>query len=106
MKRSKDINAQAPTVTADQPTKPEAELKQAVKEKAVADKKADGFSFFDVVRVVGGIILLSGGLSYLTTSGTSMTWGYNPWWTRAREWKSLIVRKPARSPHFSSVYHA
>lgn len=36
-------------------------------------------------------MLLSCGLSYLSTSGESMTWGYNPWWTRAREWKGLLV---------------
>jgi len=53
-----------------------------------------GFSVTDVLRVVGGFLLLFGGLSYLTTNGTSMTWGYNPWWTRLREWKGLWVCIP------------
>ncbi|EMD58689.1 hypothetical protein GGP41_006134 [Bipolaris sorokiniana] len=68
--------------------KEKAELKQAVKEQAEAT--SDGLSVLDVLRILGGLVLLSCGLSYLSTSGESMTWGYNPWWTRAREWKSLI----------------
>lgn len=66
------------------------ELKAAVKQQAA--KTSSGLSFLDVVRIIGGVLLLSSGLSYLTTNGTSMTWGYNPWWTRAREWKNLLVR--------------
>jgi hypothetical protein len=67
-----------------------AELKAAVKRQAAAT--SNRLSFLDVLRILGGILLLSSGLSYLTTSGTSMTWGYDPWWTRAREWKTLMVR--------------
>lgn len=67
-----------------------AELKQAVQEQAV--KTSDGLSVLDILRILGGLVLLSSGLSYLTTSGESMTWGYNPWWTRAREWKTIFVR--------------
>lgn len=70
--------------------KEKAEIKKAVKEQAT--KTADGLSFLDVLRILGGLVVLSTGLSYLTTSGTSMTWGYNPWWTRAREWQVLMVR--------------
>jgi hypothetical protein len=70
--------------------KEKAELKQAVKEQAEAT--SNGLSVLDVLRILGGLVLLSCGLSYLITSGESMTWGYNPWWTRAREWKSLMVR--------------
>jgi hypothetical protein len=67
-----------------------AELKQAVKEQA--DATSNGLSVLDVLRILGGIMLLSCGLSYLSTSGESMTWGYNAWWTRAREWKNIMVR--------------
>ncbi|KAG8528958.1 uncharacterized protein KY384_006647 [Bacidia gigantensis] len=38
-------------------------------------------SFFDVVRALSGLILLSTLLSYLIT-GTSLTWGYKPSWAR------------------------
>lgn len=69
--------------------KEKAELKQAIKEQA--EETSNGLSVLDVLRILGGLVLLSCGLSYLSTSGESMTWGYNPWWTRAREWKSLIV---------------
>ncbi|CBX99665.1 hypothetical protein IAQ61_005083 [Plenodomus lingam] len=68
--------------------KDEAELKKAVEEQAV--KTSNGFSVLDILRILGGILLLSSGLSYLSTSGESMTWGYNAWWTRAREWKKLM----------------
>lgn len=77
----------APNLTG---AKEKAELKQAVKEQAEAT--SNGLSVLDVLRILGGLVLLSCGLSYLSTSGESMTWGYNPWWTRAREWKSIIVR--------------
>lgn len=70
--------------------KEKAELKNAVKEQAA--KTSDGLSVLDILRIIGGLVVLSTGLSYLSTSGTSMTWGYNPWWTRAREWKALMHR--------------
>jgi hypothetical protein len=65
------------------------ELKQAVKQQA--DKTSSGLSLLDVLRILGGVMLLSAGLSYLATSGESMTWGYNAKWTRAREWMGMVV---------------
>lgn len=73
-----------------------AELKAAVKQQAV--ETSNRLSFLDVLRILGGILLLSSGLSYLSTSGTSMTWGYDAWWTRAREWKTLMVRSSSTYP--------
>lgn len=69
--------------------KEKAELKQAVKEQAAAT--SNRLSVLDVLRIIGGIVLLSSGLSYLTTGGESMTWRYNPWWTRVAEWRGLLV---------------
>jgi hypothetical protein len=67
--------------------------------KNVANEAASsGFSVLDSLRVVCGILLFSSALSYLTTSGTSLTWGYNPWWTRAREWRNILVRKSPSYP--------
>lgn len=60
--------------------------------KVASETASSGFSVIDILRVAGGILLFSSALSYLTTSGTSLTWGYNPWWTRAREWKNILVR--------------
>ncbi|KAH7066895.1 hypothetical protein BKA63DRAFT_425421 [Paraphoma chrysanthemicola] len=68
-----------------------AELKAAVKQQAAAT--SSGLSVLDVLRILGGVLLLSSGLSYLSTSGESMTWGYNAWWTRAREWKAIMQRE-------------
>ncbi|KAL1598600.1 hypothetical protein SLS60_007740 [Paraconiothyrium brasiliense] len=58
--------------------------------KVATETTSSGFSVLDILRVAGGILLFSSALSYLTTSGTSLTWGYNPWWTRAREWKNIL----------------
>lgn len=72
---------------------PAAPIKELAKDSdAKAKAGSGGFSVLDALRVLGGVLLLSSGLSYLSTSGESMTWGYNPWWTRAREWKGLLVR--------------
>ena len=67
--------------------------------KKVATETSSGFSVLDMLRVAGGILLFSSALSYLTTSGTSLTWGYNPWWTRAREWKNILVRAAMQSKY-------
>ncbi|KAF2442710.1 cytochrome b5 [Karstenula rhodostoma CBS 690.94] len=68
------------------PTKDE--LYMPVRKASIESKS--GFSVLDILRVAGGILLFSSGLSYLTSSGTSLTWGYNPWWTRAGEWKNIF----------------
>lgn len=70
--------------------------------KEAAESSQPGLSILDILRVLGGILLLSSGISYLSTSGESMTWGYNPWWTRAREWKALLtlVLSPLISPPY------
>jgi hypothetical protein len=87
----------APSSPTDNKTNPvgeqeKAELKEAVKQQAAAT--SNRLSVLDVLRILGGFLLLSSGLSYLSTSGESMTWGYNAWWTRAREWRNILVRLP------------
>jgi predicted heme/steroid binding protein len=73
------------------------ELKAAVNEQA--ERTSNGLSVLDILRVLGGLALLSAGLSYLVSSGESMTWGYNAKWTRLREWKNALVRSsPLPSP--------
>ncbi|KAF2744034.1 cytochrome b5 [Sporormia fimetaria CBS 119925] len=79
-----DISANQPSSSSDT-----ALLKQATKEQARKESQK-GFSVLDILRILSGLLILSAGMSYLSTSGQSMTWGYNPWWTRAREWKTLI----------------
>ncbi|KAL5117969.1 hypothetical protein ACEQ8H_004114 [Pleosporales sp. CAS-2024a] len=71
----------------------ELELPAAVKQQAAAAKTSSsgsGLSVLDVLRILGGLVLLSSGASYLSTSGSSMTWGYNGRWTRIREWKTFF----------------
>ncbi|THV92973.1 cytochrome b5 [Aureobasidium pullulans] len=43
--------------------------------------KKSGFSFTDVLRVLGGILLLNCTLSYFVTS-SSLTWGWRPWYSK------------------------
>jgi hypothetical protein len=53
--------------------------------------KPTGLTLLDIFRILGGLFLLSCSLSHLSTSGESLTWGYNAWWTRARDWKAWMV---------------
>ncbi|KAF2874088.1 hypothetical protein BDV95DRAFT_604294 [Massariosphaeria phaeospora] len=78
--RKNAANSSSSTESSPEPAKPI---------KDVASEPGIGLSVLDVLRVLGGILLLSSGISYLSTNGESMTWGYNPWWTRAREWKAF-----------------
>lgn len=73
-------------------TSPDPALEPATPIKNVADTAPaqTKFSVLDALRILGGLLILSAGMSYMATSGDSMTWGYNPWWTRAREWSALI----------------
>ncbi|KAI5247968.1 cytochrome b5 [Aureobasidium subglaciale] len=46
-----------------------------------AGKKSSGFGLTDVLRVLGGLFLLSSALSYFVTS-SSITWGWRPWYSK------------------------
>ncbi|KAI9709113.1 MAG: hypothetical protein M1820_003559 [Bogoriella megaspora] len=45
------------------------------------DEKIGGIGVLDILRVLGGVLLLNSVLSYFVT-GDSVLWGYRPWWTR------------------------
>lgn len=53
-------------------------------------KKSSGFSFTDVLRVLGGILLLNCALSYFVTS-SSLTWGWRPWYSKPAVVASWLV---------------
>jgi len=53
--------------------------------------EAAGVGVLDVLRIIGGVVLLSCGLSWLVMPEKSLTWGWNPWFSRAREWKAIMV---------------
>lgn len=53
-------------------------------------KKSSGFSFTDVLRVLGGILLLNCALSYFVTS-SSLTWGWRPWYSKPALVASWLV---------------
>lgn len=49
-----------------------------------------GITLVDGLRIVFGLILLSGLLSYFVT-GDSVVWGYNAWWTKPRAVAARLV---------------
>ena len=55
------------------------------------DEAAVGVGVLDVLRIIGGVVLLSCGLSWLVTPETSLTWGWSPWFLRVGEWKAIMV---------------
>ena len=52
---------------------------------------AVGIGVLDVLRIIGGVVLLSCGLSWLAMPEKSLTWGWNPWFLRVGEWKAIMV---------------
>ncbi|KAF8476144.1 cytochrome b5-like heme/steroid binding domain-containing protein [Kalaharituber pfeilii] len=46
------------------------------------NEKETGFSILDILRMFGGVVLLSTALSYFVTDGESLTWGLRPHWAR------------------------
>lgn len=50
----------------------------------------------DVLRVLGGLLLLSAAVSWMVT-GESVAWGYRPWWSRGEQVKAWWVRFSAPS---------
>lgn len=63
-------------------------------------KKSSGFGVTDVLRILGGILLLNAALSYFVTS-SSLTWGWRPWYSKPGVVASWLVC-PSHSPHYPS----
>jgi hypothetical protein len=55
-----------------------------------ATKKSSGFGVTDVLRILGGILLLNCALSYFVTS-SSLTWGWRPWYSKPGVVASWLV---------------
>jgi hypothetical protein len=62
-----------------------------------ATKKGSGFGVTDVLRILGGILLLNCALSYFVTS-SSLTWGWRPWYSKPGVVASWLVRCLASTP--------
>lgn len=48
------------------------------------------FRATDILRILGGLLLLNAALSYFVTS-YSVTWGYRPWWSKPRQLQAFLV---------------
>jgi len=54
----------------------------------VVEERSKGFGVLDIVRILGGLVLLSSALSWFIT-GESVLWGYKPWfsqWDQVQSW--------------------
>ncbi|KAK8234001.1 hypothetical protein HDK77DRAFT_462110 [Phyllosticta capitalensis] len=63
----------------------------AANSKVNKDDGIGGIGIMDLLRVLGGLTLLSFALSYWVTAGDSLLWGWRPWFSRAeglRAWMS------------------
>ena len=60
-------------------------------------KKSSGFGVTDVLRILGGILLLNAALSYFVTS-SSLTWGWRPWYSKPGVVASWLVRPFSFTP--------
>jgi hypothetical protein len=66
-------------------------------------KKTSGFGVTDVLRILGGILLLNCALSYFVTS-SSLTWGWRPWYSKPGVVATWLVRyHPATPPKATSL---
>ena len=64
-------------------------------------KKSSGFGVTDVLRILGGILLLNAALSYFVTS-SSLTWGWRPWYSKPGVVASWLVRPSHFAPNYPS----
>jgi hypothetical protein len=55
------------------------------------EEEIGGFGILDLLRVLGGVVLLNCALSWFIT-GNSIAWGYRPWWSYPRQVQAWWVR--------------
>ncbi|KAI9368757.1 cytochrome b5-like heme/steroid binding domain-containing protein [Aspergillus egyptiacus] len=66
---------------------PKADTESKRRQSRTTDDSGKGISTLDILRLLVTFVALSCGLSYYITSSESLTWGYNPWWTK---WPQLV----------------
>lgn len=59
---------------------------------SIEKSKAGGVSVIDVLRILGGLLLLNCLLSYFITND-SVLWGWRPWFVRPNALMARIVRR-------------
>lgn len=95
---SNDLRSRINATPTSQKSHPDGREKptSSAKSTSYAEDLDDGptrISLLDVVRVLAGLFLLSGTLSYFIT-GNSVTWNYRPAFTRPARIKAWLVRAP------------
>ncbi|KAI9887102.1 MAG: hypothetical protein M1823_001092 [Watsoniomyces obsoletus] len=70
----------------------------------LADEDQVRISFLDILRILGGLILLSSILSYFILDN-SLTWNYRPRWTRPSIIKSYLRGPIQLTPQELSLYN-
>ena len=64
--------------------------KQRAGEDVAVEDPGKGFGVMDILRILGGLVLLSSALSWFIT-GESVLWGYKPWFSQWGQVQSWIV---------------
>ncbi|KAK8189862.1 uncharacterized protein BKA78DRAFT_296152 [Phyllosticta capitalensis] len=64
----------------------------AANSKVNKDDGIGGIGIMDLLRVLGGLTLLSFALSYWVTAGDSLLWGWRPWFSRAEGLRAWMTR--------------
>ncbi|KAK7613572.1 hypothetical protein BKA81DRAFT_97437 [Phyllosticta paracitricarpa] len=80
-----------PGRTSKREPRPGAANSKANKNNRDDDSGIGGIGVVDLLRVLGGLLLLSTALSYWVTAGDSLLWGWRPWFARGaglRAWMS------------------
>ncbi|GAB7343865.1 hypothetical protein MBLNU457_1830t2 [Dothideomycetes sp. NU457] len=60
-----------------------ADSDKPTKGSTTAPKSDARFKVTDILRILGGLLVLSAAASYFVT-GNSVSWGYRPWWSKPR----------------------
>ena len=56
-------------------------------------EKKNGLGVTDILRILGGLLLLNCALSYFVTND-SVAWGWRPWFSKPSQLQSWLVRIP------------
>ncbi|KAL9069178.1 MAG: hypothetical protein Q9161_005701 [Pseudevernia consocians] len=84
--KDRDATSSAPPTAEDGPSSSPSKPKAYVSDE---DEAPSHLSLLDILRVLGGLFLLSGTLSYFIT-GNSILWGYRPALTRPAQLKAWL----------------
>ena len=73
------------------PDSSSSDIKSKIRQEDGRDKLAhNSITFTDILRILGGIVLLNGALSYYIT-GDKFAWGFRPWYADPKQVSMWLV---------------